>query len=413
MKRTEYSPSPPRRPFHSAARLKRATRRLPSTRRPDECWKTSIATRRARARLKPSRSPRPRARTETDLKPEVAAHAAALSSQRSRGSTCDGQTSWALAAARGRAHAASAASSNRNRSIRGPVSGKLRRAMRNQPVNRRTFLAGAAAGAGALLLPTPAFSRRLQLPLARDVAFAQGVASGQPATSGITLWTKLDGLTRDARLQVEISPDEDFRRVIYRKSAMARASTGTRSTIAPSTRCSGPASVTSIASSPARSTALSAASRPPGRPTPASPCGSRSSPARTTSRATTPPTPRWRGSPTSISRSASATTSTRSTTTTPRCARTPREPTGTPRSRPCRSTATSTRSTTPTPTSARSAPPTRCSAIWDDHEVEDNWARDQPGSATDNPRVPFPSAAPAASRRSSSTIPRMRVAGDP
>jgi alkaline phosphatase D len=95
--------------------------------------------------------------------------------------------------------------------------------MRNQGVNRRTFLAGAAAGAGTLLLPASAFSRRLQLPLARDVGFGQGVASGQPTTNGITLWTKLDGLSRDARLQVEISPDADFRRVIYRKPATASA----------------------------------------------------------------------------------------------------------------------------------------------------------------------------------------------
>ncbi len=98
--------------------------------------------------------------------------------------------------------------------------------MRNQPVNRRAFLATAAAGAGTLLLPKAAFSRRLQLPLARDVAFPQGVASGQPTTNGITLWSKVEGLTRDARLQVEISPDADFRRVVYRKSATAAGGNG-------------------------------------------------------------------------------------------------------------------------------------------------------------------------------------------
>ena len=93
-------------------------------------------------------------------------------------------------------------------------------------LDRRTFLAGAAVSAGGLLIPGAALGRRRQrLPLAREVAFPQGVAAGQPGTRSITLWSKVDGLTRDARLQVEISPDPDFRRVIYRKSAAARAST--------------------------------------------------------------------------------------------------------------------------------------------------------------------------------------------
>ena len=91
-------------------------------------------------------------------------------------------------------------------------------------LDRRTFLAGAAVSAGGLLIPGAALGRRRQrLPLAREVSFPQGVASGQPGTRSITLWSKVDGLTRDARLQVEISPDPDFRRVIYRKSAAARA----------------------------------------------------------------------------------------------------------------------------------------------------------------------------------------------
>ena len=94
-------------------------------------------------------------------------------------------------------------------------------------LDRRTFLAAAATGAAGLWLPAPAGARRRpRLPLARDVAFPQGVASGQPTTNGITLWSKVEGLSRDARLQVEISPDPDFRRVIYRKSVAARASTG-------------------------------------------------------------------------------------------------------------------------------------------------------------------------------------------
>ena len=91
---------------------------------------------------------------------------------------------------------------------------------------RRTFLT-AAAGAGALAMagdPLAALRKsaaRPLPPLARDARFRQGIASGEPATDGITLWTRLEGLERRARLQVEISPDADFRRVVYRKTVVA------------------------------------------------------------------------------------------------------------------------------------------------------------------------------------------------
>ena len=64
------------------------------------------------------------------------------------------------------------------------------------------------------------------VPIARGGQFGQGVASGQPGLSGITLWTKVDELERTARLQVEISPDRDFRRIVYRQDAVAQAERG-------------------------------------------------------------------------------------------------------------------------------------------------------------------------------------------
>ena len=88
---------------------------------------------------------------------------------------------------------------------------------------RRTFLAGAASGAAGLLLPRSlsAQGARTAPPLIRGGRFAQGVSSGQPAGNGITLWTRLSDVERTSRLQVEISRDADFRSVLYRQDVVA------------------------------------------------------------------------------------------------------------------------------------------------------------------------------------------------
>jgi alkaline phosphatase D len=96
-------------------------------------------------------------------------------------------------------------------------------------MDRRTFLGGAALGAGALALgrsPFDVFAQSGSGPIARGGAFNQGVASGQPSLNGITLWSKVDELQRPGRLQVEISPDEDFRRIVYRQDVVAEADRG-------------------------------------------------------------------------------------------------------------------------------------------------------------------------------------------
>jgi alkaline phosphatase D len=95
-------------------------------------------------------------------------------------------------------------------------------------LTRRSLLA--AAGGGALVLggvPVLADAqrrRRRTVPFARGGTFAEGVASGEPGTDAITLWTRLGGGYRtDRKLFLEISPDEDFRRVVYRRNVVARA----------------------------------------------------------------------------------------------------------------------------------------------------------------------------------------------
>ena len=95
--------------------------------------------------------------------------------------------------------------------------------------DRRTFVTGAAAGLGALTLAGPEQAagaarrrvRRQRVPLARDGVFRQGVASGEPARRGVTLWTRVGELERRSRLQVEVATDADFRRIVARKNVYA------------------------------------------------------------------------------------------------------------------------------------------------------------------------------------------------
>src|SRR3954452_2147147 len=81
---------------------------------------------------------------------------------------------------------------------------------------RRTFIRAAAGGGALMLLGAPpdvvAAGRKLRL--ARDAAFHQGVASGEPASHAITLWTRLEGLTQPARTRLEVAPDAGFRHVV-------------------------------------------------------------------------------------------------------------------------------------------------------------------------------------------------------
>jgi alkaline phosphatase D len=93
---------------------------------------------------------------------------------------------------------------------------------------RRTFLASAAAGAAGLVLPRSlaAQGARSPLPLIRGGRFAQGVMSGQPSQTGITLWTRLQDIERTSRLQVEISRDREFRSILYRQDVVADVERG-------------------------------------------------------------------------------------------------------------------------------------------------------------------------------------------
>lgn len=100
-----------------------------------------------------------------------------------------------------------------------------------EPFDRRKFLG--YAGTGALILggiavdPAAAArkrTRRRGLAIAREGTFPLGVAAGTPAERGISLWTRMDGQTGDYKLKVEIAKDPAFRKVIARRVKTVRAS---------------------------------------------------------------------------------------------------------------------------------------------------------------------------------------------
>ena len=89
-------------------------------------------------------------------------------------------------------------------------------------LGRRTFLMGALA-TGAAFSGTynyAAAARKRARPLAGDVAFREGVASGFPRPQGISLWTRAAGLKQDAKLNLIIAKDRKFSNVVEERSVV-------------------------------------------------------------------------------------------------------------------------------------------------------------------------------------------------
>ncbi len=95
-------------------------------------------------------------------------------------------------------------------------------------INRRTFVRHSVVGAAGLwVVSDPLLSRALAaVPGATDVTFAQGVASGQVDQGAATLWTQLSGLDRPTRLTVELATDPGFGNVVARTEALADPASG-------------------------------------------------------------------------------------------------------------------------------------------------------------------------------------------
>ena len=95
-------------------------------------------------------------------------------------------------------------------------------------LDRRTFVKlTAGSGAGLLLGATPAAAER-NLALAkrprelRDVRFLSGVASGAPDSRAMTLWTRVSGAERAGSIELEVARDSGFRRVVERRRVGVR-----------------------------------------------------------------------------------------------------------------------------------------------------------------------------------------------
>jgi alkaline phosphatase D len=90
-------------------------------------------------------------------------------------------------------------------------------------LSRRQFLAGSAA---LVLAPQNALANGRSRPLLRGGRFRQGVLSGDPRPRGITLLTILDEVSGAGSVRLEVARDRDFRRVVARKTIATSGARG-------------------------------------------------------------------------------------------------------------------------------------------------------------------------------------------
>ncbi|HMS73085.1 MAG TPA: alkaline phosphatase D family protein, partial [Baekduia sp.] len=88
---------------------------------------------------------------------------------------------------------------------------------------------GGAGAAGIYLFGTPALTSAAvrRLGVASDVKFASGVASGQIAQRAATIWTQVDGLGANAKLNYQVATDPGFTNVIRNGKVAVDAASGT------------------------------------------------------------------------------------------------------------------------------------------------------------------------------------------
>jgi alkaline phosphatase D len=91
---------------------------------------------------------------------------------------------------------------------------------------RRQFMRAAGAGAAVTVLAPPHVVHAQNRSLLRGGRFAEGVMSGEPTPGSIILWTRLDGVERPGSVDLEVAEDRSFRRVVARRRIPTRASIG-------------------------------------------------------------------------------------------------------------------------------------------------------------------------------------------
>jgi alkaline phosphatase D len=84
---------------------------------------------------------------------------------------------------------------------------------------RRQFVRGAGAAAAATVLAPQAvvLGQSRRAPLLRGGRFRQGVMSGEPTARSIVLWSRVDGVERSGTVRVEVARDRGFDRVVARE----------------------------------------------------------------------------------------------------------------------------------------------------------------------------------------------------
>ncbi len=84
--------------------------------------------------------------------------------------------------------------------------------------SRRGFLAGAGGAAAAALLtgPTAFAARPHKRPSLRGGKFAEGVLSGDPTPDGATVWTRLSDVEGHGTVELEVARDRGFHKVAAR-----------------------------------------------------------------------------------------------------------------------------------------------------------------------------------------------------
>lgn len=94
-------------------------------------------------------------------------------------------------------------------------------------LDRRSLLAGAAALAAMRFTGAGAAARvRDARPRLREDPFALGLASGDPASDGFILWTRVLGLDEDVAVAWEVAEDDSFRRIVRKGRALAAKGRG-------------------------------------------------------------------------------------------------------------------------------------------------------------------------------------------
>ena len=93
-------------------------------------------------------------------------------------------------------------------------------------LRRRDFLVtGAVAGAAATVPPLvnhAALARAAKVPIAKGGKFIHGVSAGFPTHKEITLWTRVSQLERTSKLTLEIAKDKHFKKVVESREVKAK-----------------------------------------------------------------------------------------------------------------------------------------------------------------------------------------------